>query len=401
MSLFTQFAFAADCREDLVPGETLGGNFEKLMANEKLIGQQDPRLDQRKLLVPDGGLCVSTCGVNVLHSILAALRGNFATFARKSDEHVERIVTETEKAFSKDARYGMTLPQLASALRIIAAEFGVSLVIDEHFPGPGNDLTYKDLAAKPDELVVVSVRQGTRRDEPQYHAIVLTGTARDQVWYSDPNYPNTFGNVFVSNVIKSNFMTAKIKIPRSAEGGEHDGEVHHLLRIKIVRKSQLEQSKPAPALYAEQNSLVGKWVTVSGQGGDRAFYLRKIRDRRENLRDNFGYELWFKTFGQWSNSFYAFDEISNIRPLQSGLTPAGLCLLQDKKIRPDWQAAVQNHGGERLPDEITVLEYNEHDTENGFSGGSLTVTYRDRYNLPLPPEKIPAEFLRNYEILGN
>jgi hypothetical protein len=83
---------------------------EKLLAfakNGQLMNQQDSRLNQMGLLVPNGGLCASTCSVNLVGTMLVGPNDNFQNVAPT----VENIIVQMYKTIrDKEGAVGGNLP---------------------------------------------------------------------------------------------------------------------------------------------------------------------------------------------------------------------------------------------------------------------------------------------------
>jgi hypothetical protein len=192
------------------------------------------------LLIPNGGLCGSTCGVNVVHAMISYLSGQPADFSQNADYYVHRIVDETHNTFGTDAREGLTLPELASALRFLAEELHIRIYADSISPTEGRPLAVEDLVPADDELIIASIRKGRRADgAPAYHAIVITAAHpdRNSVWFSDPNFPNSNNRVWAHGMASPEGLGTVLLNVRPSPGADgFEGMVHDILRVRVSRK---------------------------------------------------------------------------------------------------------------------------------------------------------------------
>lgn len=217
---------------------SLGQTFHDLMARSAFIHQSDSRLDRRDLLVPHGGLCGSTCAINVLHAVAAYTGSNTRPFSTNSDFHIHRIIQSTWQRFGRDARLGITMEEVATALESMAPDFGLSIRTHVRTASHAGPITPEELAPSENEIVIVSVRQGRRVDgNPGFHALVLTGLnlERQVASYSDPNYPNSGQRTSARYVFGPNGVkTVQLGIPPSQTADIYEGCVDSYVRIRVT-----------------------------------------------------------------------------------------------------------------------------------------------------------------------
>lgn len=95
---------------------SVAGWYYSLASEGKLIRQQDKTLEDRNLLIENGGLCGPTCMVNMS---IAGLARKGMMFEKAPDQAIHDIVTTYEKFFAADAREGVYLDALTTAGRRI------------------------------------------------------------------------------------------------------------------------------------------------------------------------------------------------------------------------------------------------------------------------------------------
>jgi hypothetical protein len=167
-------------------------HFYSLMRQGALLQQQDVRLGDRGLLIPDGGLCATTSAVNVLHAAFSHLGRDTRIFASTSDALVGRLVNQAWQRLGKDARMGLDFSSLQLVINEVANQ------IDPHNVGVKADRSYSwrraggvnfaELRGDEDTLALLCVTTGPEKA----HAITVLDIdeGRRTISYSDPNYPN-------------------------------------------------------------------------------------------------------------------------------------------------------------------------------------------------------------------
>lgn len=231
-----------ECARLLLPSEatldadSLSAQFRELALGGLLISQKDPHLRERALVLPNGGLCSSTCGANVLHAGLAYLKRDTQYFLQRSDEAIERLVKKVWSLYHHDARIGLDFKKLAPALNAIARELGVHLmarrrpVTEEYHYGIAH------LQPKSDTIVIVAVRV----NESKAHAMVITGfdAAADRVQFVDPNHSDRVYEGAVRYVTDSamGYPTLQIEMPASFGKHEVAGTMIDLIQVRVMNK---------------------------------------------------------------------------------------------------------------------------------------------------------------------
>lgn len=165
--------------------------YRALALRGRLINQSDYRLGLRGLLIPNGGLCSSACGTNVLHAFLE-FAGREDGFRAESDYYVHRIVDFAWDRFGVDARKGLDIMQLADALVFIGKELDLNLEVQKFYGDQRGAIRIDELVPDENELIIASIYSDFKDDTHFYHAIVIVDadTRRERVIYSDPNNPN-------------------------------------------------------------------------------------------------------------------------------------------------------------------------------------------------------------------
>jgi plasmid stabilization system protein ParE len=164
-------------RDDFSASES----FRNLAWQNKLLSQMDPALVKRGLVVPDGGLCASTCGVNVLRALYDYNLLSHDKF--KADRRLRDIVRYAEEAWGVDARRGLTLEDLGNALEVLAERLGDFYVRSQLHRGFFSET---DLIPPLDSLIVAQI---TTTNPEISHAIVIlqTNPVDQSIVFSDPN----------------------------------------------------------------------------------------------------------------------------------------------------------------------------------------------------------------------
>jgi|GEM_PF-5278332 len=272
LSLFSQFAVAVDCGGVLAtaPGleikveievtfdpytkqptfrlvpppeqhrssPSLGAIFHDLMSRRQLIHQNDIRLGSRDLLIENGGLCASTCGVNVLHAMVSYQFGHVADFTRKADHYLHRILEEVYKNTRTDGRLGLTLSELAIGMDELRRDLNLQISTEFVQVRPGAPIFMRDLIPAENELIIASIRQGQSGGHALYHAIVITDAdpERKLISYSDPNRPNAGAR---ASMIPFRHVdgeaSVKIGTPIHPHSGPQEGVINSYLRVKMRR----------------------------------------------------------------------------------------------------------------------------------------------------------------------
>ena len=166
--------------------------YRRLAGRGSLLPQQHASLACRGLLVPDGGLCCSTCATNGLLAGYDRL-GKLGNLRLTSDELLHQIVWDVKQTYNKDARVGLDFGCASESVKRVASQLVDGACVNACVPywrqGDG-----KALQGDRNHLAVWAVDTGKRRNgQDGSHAIVVLGVnaARRLVEYSDPNYPNT------------------------------------------------------------------------------------------------------------------------------------------------------------------------------------------------------------------
>lgn len=164
------------------------GTVLELMRRGQLLQQQDLRLAQRGLLMPNGGLCATTSAVNALHAAFHHQGRDTSVFSQ-SDHLVHQLVEQAWHRHHRDARMGLDLGTLASVINDVANTLSRDVGVHARTAYPAAaDASLLKLCSTKNALTILSVQTG----HDKWHAITLldVDTRNRTVTYSDPNHPN-------------------------------------------------------------------------------------------------------------------------------------------------------------------------------------------------------------------
>lgn len=113
-------------------GSNYSENYQAFAAGGQLLNQSDARLGRRNLLVPNGGLCASTCFVNVIGSV--AINGtDAAQFNAGAPQIIELVLAAYSNAHREELKNAGIAGQLIIALdkngRLSDGRFGASAMV--------------------------------------------------------------------------------------------------------------------------------------------------------------------------------------------------------------------------------------------------------------------------------
>lgn len=160
-----------------------------LAAEGRLLGQLDPILMPRKLLQPNGGLCASTCIVNVVRTFHEYHDLSIRAFEVAPDFKIQKIMDYVRETHNYDARYGMDLITAADVINKAITHYDRRLVIEAEYRS--YNLNERSLQNRHNSLHMVSVQAGS---PDMLHAIVILNIIPSQqtLTYFDPNFPQHF-----------------------------------------------------------------------------------------------------------------------------------------------------------------------------------------------------------------
>lgn len=165
---------------------------DALAKRQLLLNQESPRLRQRGLVIPGGGLCISTAATIVLHAMMRYSDLDTRVFQENPDAIVQRIFDLASRPPARlDARKGLYPDQLAPILKEVAFELG--LKISTEFTSTAFDLvTLENLVPTNNRVAIAGLNRGG-----SMHAITVlfVDTARKTLTYSDPMEPNKIHTV--------------------------------------------------------------------------------------------------------------------------------------------------------------------------------------------------------------
>ncbi len=202
----SSYAFAGDLCEDLfsfedvqahnsylespveIPLGSVQYTMAQLSARGQLIDQSDDRLEARNLLIPGGGLCASTCAVNIMHALFDYARIQPNPIQAEPDYYIQSILHELLNLFQIEARKPITFTEMRPALKKVVGQvtsrkrdFGSSILKLSKYN------FYEDsFVSKPNAIKLLAVTVGSSG-----HAIILLGInpRLKKLAFIDPNDP--------------------------------------------------------------------------------------------------------------------------------------------------------------------------------------------------------------------
>jgi hypothetical protein len=176
--LFTALQAAAKDSDNCIAYLTPTQSYAALMQKRQLMRQHDERLRKKRLILKNGGLCTSTCGINAVQALLnlggRQLRKNSASYLHIMLDYLKLL-------HRVDGRKGLTLTELKEGLYFLAAGLMLPIRI--------NVEPYQDtmqLTPQNDEILIAMLA------DQESHAVVVLGPHRmtNEIALSDPNSPN-------------------------------------------------------------------------------------------------------------------------------------------------------------------------------------------------------------------
>lgn len=205
----------------VLPPQSFAENFIRLTENNELLGQTSQPVRDANLIVEGGGLCASTCAVNVLHTIYNyfKLDADFSPMSRMG------MLLESVRGFGVDGRMGIKLIDLKSAIEEQARyEWRFQMALDLI---SGRWVTEDSLAIRKQTLNILEVRLagGT-------HAMVVLriDPKTKQIDLGDPNYPEHVTRTLYTLVKDANGVK-RMRIEMD-EPWATSGLIENLLTIK-------------------------------------------------------------------------------------------------------------------------------------------------------------------------
>ena len=225
----------AGCETFLIHSGSLGSSYVDLQEREKHVHQMDVRLKDRDLLVENGGLCASTCAINILRAASLYSTGRGGLLDLFSTDYIENLVKGVWIRTGADARYGLSLPAAGEAMLKIASQEGL-LLYAEWIPLRNRTSDISVLKPADNEILMVAIDSGAGDDGTRkYHALVITGADLQAglVSVSNPHHPN---RIDVLPVIWTPFNIPSLKIDYpSAKNSDLVGTVVDILRVTVPR----------------------------------------------------------------------------------------------------------------------------------------------------------------------
>lgn len=222
------------CQAYLHSNSSLGATFVTLQNQGQLIHQHDPRLAMRALLVPNGGLCVSTCGVNVIRAVYHYATGFGGPVQAFPDEYIQRVVNTVWVQRGHDARLGLAFHAAATAMQTIALQEHLNMQVAWE-PLGLRAVTWSTLKPAHNELVMVTIESGLNPDgTPSFHALVVSGVNLQNgfISWSDPQMPNKLQVSSATQYLHNGLWTLRMDF-RTSRPTALTGVIVDVLRITV------------------------------------------------------------------------------------------------------------------------------------------------------------------------
>ena len=185
--------------ETLFPTWTSKRFYSELALAGMLLEQQDLRLNEHDLFVPNGGLCATTCMTNILGASTLHLE-NVKTFTERAPLMLARIVYEYNTQIEEDARLGAQVDLVANVTNSISDELlklnnynsfeetvvlTASQIRSEFYPN-------RIFSALRGDAIAIGSVLPAEGYHLLGHAVVILGIDNDsrRIVISDPNLPN-------------------------------------------------------------------------------------------------------------------------------------------------------------------------------------------------------------------
>ena len=194
-------------------GSEVSRNYLRMAEQQQLLNQSDPRLNAQGLLLPNGGLCASTCYVNVIGATTLAPE-SIGQFSSVTPQIIGAIVTAYKSAHRQDLNSLGAIGQLITAIDpqgvLSDGRRGASLFTLAKMTKP----VFQQLGAAASDLLPateVNLANSSRANGIMVagsslykaagqsvggphgqHALVILkiDTSSRTIWISDPNRPN-------------------------------------------------------------------------------------------------------------------------------------------------------------------------------------------------------------------
>lgn len=217
----------------LILSRSVSESFVNLALEGRLLDQSDPRLENRDLMVENGGLCTYTCATNVLHAMTDYMGLNSHPLAFEAVARVESLVRLMELLHDKDGRLGANFEELkAVTVRDSSRRDEFRLRIKSI---PSNNINERSLIPDVKSLNLIKV------DMPQgLHAlIVLSVNMKDRTMeIADPNFPSEIETVRYTieyrypNKPSPKYTAVRLHLQRYGPMG-HKGNIIQQLNFRI------------------------------------------------------------------------------------------------------------------------------------------------------------------------
>ena len=179
--------------------ESMGEAMNYLVNHGELTAQVSTELQQRELIVPNGGLCATTCGVNLLQGALLYSGVETSTFRGEANLMIHKLVQTVWDQSATDGRLGLATQRLEKALKTLAKPFSdlfkLSTSMEVYIPH------WSGLSLKPDEIKVLIIKLARNENRHAILAYAIDGDLYPEWWsvhYSDPNSPNLDREILVN-----------------------------------------------------------------------------------------------------------------------------------------------------------------------------------------------------------
>ncbi len=185
---------------------SLSAAYFKLAHYGHLISQMDPRLRQRGLVLPNGGLCVTASFANLTLSLISNL--GLPIQSSKLDQMVDVYVKFYRENYKADARLGAYVHRFSRVFESLSrtlTQAGVPVETStQHYASVPDALTIYHAIIDPQSLIIATVqfKKRSARMANDLHAVVVLDIdpVNQLILVSDPNRPH---HVFYSKYRES------------------------------------------------------------------------------------------------------------------------------------------------------------------------------------------------------
>lgn len=371
-------------------------HFRALMAENLLISQGDDSLQQRGLLVPEGGLCATTSAVHALHAAFRHLGRDTSIFQSQSDWVIHRMIygawQSSRKARNRiDARFGVSFDVLMDVVNRVGNEFdsGVGIHAEKRYGWRlFDDIELSALRPTLNTLILLSVSTPPdARGGRTAHALTLLDIESERwtISYSDPNDPCVERWTKFFPARRGGSATIQI------EGFGNEG---YLLDVISITAEKIQSD-----LYSRWRAFSGKRAWITYKDGSQALVSVKIVERPSPEYPAGSLVAYSHLFHSGGGGRGALKEIQNIEAVTPP-NPKSFYKYRHKRVRFRFRTAYWSEQyGQRLFD---VLGFTTESDFNNHPFGGIRVEQVDT-GLSYTPFKgvVPYEAIESIAVVGD